>query len=121
MTSRQTRDAESPSYSIEGSRMTRTGRLSPRQGLVAAVLLVGALAGPAAAAELVTNGGFEHPAGLSSGWNHDVSSSLSVKDFAPSAHTGDHWLSFSSIYKLAPDFIYQTLDTVVGESYDYSF
>jgi hypothetical protein len=115
----QTRPSASPSGPING-RQGRPGR-SRRRRLVAAVLFAGALASPAAASELVTNGGFEHPAGLGAGWSYGVSSWLAVKDLASSAHTGDHWLSFGSPYDSDPNFIYQTLDTVVGQTYDYSF
>lgn len=89
-------------------------------GLVAA-LLAGLIAAPASAAELVFNGGFEHPAGLGAGWSYTVSNDLGVQDLPSSAHSGDHWLRFKATEAYAADEIYQTLDTVVGEVYTYSF
>jgi hypothetical protein len=60
-----------------------------------AVAVTVAMAKPAAAGELVSNGGFESPYGLNQGWDYSVSDTLDVFD--------------------------QTLDTVVGETYTYSY
>jgi hypothetical protein len=86
-----------------------------------AALLASAIAVPASAAQLVVNGGFEDPAGLIAGWTYSVSSTLSVFNNASAAHSGDNWLRFTADGEYASDFIYQTLDTVVGQTYAYSY
>ena len=95
-------------------------RLILNKFLIAA-LLASAIAVPASAAELVVNGGFEDPAGLNSGWSYTVSSTLSVFNNASAAHSGDSWLRFIADADYASDFIYETLDTVAGQTYAYSF
>ena len=91
------------------------------KNLVVSALLASAIAAPACAAELVTNGGFEDPAGLNAGWNHSISSSLDIV-FAPGgAFAGDNLLRFSAKDGGAADTIYRTLNTVVGATYTYSF
>lgn len=89
--------------------------------LVIAALAAGAIAAPAAAAELVVNGGFEHASGLGQGWNYSVSNTLSVETQASSAHSGDAWARFIATEDYAADVLYQNLDTVIGETYTYSF
>lgn len=88
--------------------------------LLIAALLAGAIAAPVSAAELVVNGGFESPAGLNNGWNYVVSSTLNAA-FSPAAHSGDGWLRMAAEDLVFDDFLYQSLTTVVGQSYHYSF
>jgi len=85
-----------------------------------AVAVTVAVAAPASAAELVSNGGFESPYGLMEGWSYTVSNTLYILG-GGAAHTGDFGLTFISGYEAWPDYIYQTLDTVVGETYHYSY
>lgn len=85
-----------------------------------AALLASAIAAPVSAAELVTNGGFESLSGLNNGWSYTVSNTLSV-GFSPAAHSGDGWLRMAAEDQPSDDFLYQTLTTVVGETYHYSF
>lgn len=87
--------------------------------LLIAALLASAIAVPAAASELVVNGGFE-TAGLNSGWNYTVSPGLSVLVQPSAAHSGDASAKFNGEYEAFPDEIWQALDTVVGQTYTYS-
>ena len=86
-------------------------------GAVAVMVFVAA---PASAAELVSNGGFEHPTGLNAGWNHSVSSTLFVQS-GGAAHSGDYGLQFADNGTYLSDYVAQSLDTVVGETYHYSY
>lgn len=83
-------------------------------------LLASVIASPAAAAELVSNGGFEHPNGLAAGWSYSVSPSLNVLA-SPAAHSGNNWLRFIAEEEFFSSVIYQSVDTVVGETYAFSF
>jgi hypothetical protein len=86
-----------------------------------AVAVTVAMAKPAAAGELVSNGGFESPYGLNQGWDYSVSDTLDVFEQTSAAHSGDRFLIFTAVNATFADFISQTLDTVVGETYTYSY
>lgn len=88
--------------------------------LLIAALLVGAIAMPASAAELVRNGGFEDPAGLDFGWNHTFNPTLDVLN-SSAAHGGTAWARFIAEDADSSDELFQYLNTVVGETYTYSF
>jgi hypothetical protein len=91
------------------------------KNLILATLLASAIAVPASAAELVSNGGFESPYGLNQGWSYTVSNTLSIFDSSAAAHSGDKSLWFTSTASYVADFVYQSLDTVVGETYTWSY
>lgn len=90
-----------------------------KMSLIAA-LLASAIAAPVSAAELVVNGGFESPNGLNNGWDYTVSDTLAILT-SPAAHSGNAWLRFTSSADYAQDYVEQSLATVVGQSYHYSF
>lgn len=86
-----------------------------------AVAVTVAVAKPAAAAELVYNGGFESPNLSTSGWSYTVSNTLFIMQSGGAAHSGLSGLQFMASEDYLADFVYQTLDTVVGETYHYSY
>jgi hypothetical protein len=88
--------------------------------LLTAALLASAITMPATAAELVTNGGFEAPAGLDSGWGHTLNLTLDVLN-SPAAHGGTAWARFTAADEAGTDELFQYLNTVVGQTYTYSF
>lgn len=89
--------------------------------LLTAALLASALAAPVSAAELVINGGFEADNGLDTGWSYTVTDTLKVLYNPPVAHSGDHTLRMAADDVNFTDYLYQNLNTVVGQTYDYSF
>jgi hypothetical protein len=80
-----------------------------------------AAAAPASAAELVYNGSFESADLFSSGWSYTVSDTLFITTSGGAVHTGVSGLQFMAEAEYVADFVYQTLDTVVGETYHYSY
>jgi hypothetical protein len=91
------------------------------KNLLIAALLASAISAPACAAELVSNGGFESDYGLQEGWDHTVSSTLNIFVAPSASHSGVHALWFTAGADYVADFVSQTLDTVVGETYHYSY
>lgn len=88
--------------------------------LFIAALFASAIAAPASAAELVSNGGFEDGGGLF-GWTFTDSDTLSILINPSAVHSGANAAYFIAPAGYASDFLAQTLDTVVGQIYDYSF
>lgn len=84
-------------------------------------LLASAIVAPAYAAELVSNGGFESDYGLNEGWDHTVSTTLQIVVSPSASHSGVHALWYTAGADYVADFVSQTLDTVVGETYHYSY
>jgi len=91
--------------------------------LLVAALLCSALAAPAYAAELVTNGGFEDTSTNFAGWNFVPSNTLSL--FSNPANPAVVHGGVYAAYFIAPtgsyDWLSQNLKTVAGQTYDYSF
>ena len=80
-----------------------------------------AIALPASAAELVHNGGFEDPAGFDAGWSYSVSSTLGIQISPTVGHSGLAAAMFTASYEVYSDVLYQTLDTVAGQTYNVSY
>ena len=90
--------------------------------LLTVALLASALAAPVSAAELVLNGGFEADNGLDTGWSYGDSDSLNILfNPAPVAQSGNNSLRMAAEFASLTDYIYQNVNTVVGQTYDYSF
>ena len=88
--------------------------------LLVAALLASAIAVPASAAELVVNGGFEDPVDGFAGWS-TVIDSMWVMNNSSAAHSGDMSVLIGASSKQHPDELYQTLNTVVGQTYTWSY
>jgi hypothetical protein len=83
--------------------------------LITTVLAVaGLMAGMSAHAQLVTNGGFE--TGDLTGWEGD---GAFVYNYRQGVHSGNYATYFGAVEEL--DGINQTIDTVAGQSYNFSF
>ena len=79
-----------------------------------AMLIGSTVVAPAQAAELVTNGGFEHANGVFTGWTHTTN--LLVAGGLGDQHSGSHSVAFGSA-EASPDTLSQTLATVAGTTY----